>query len=443
MSQFFGFIALHSSVQVKETARQMQESLTYFTGDGTGIYETDSVFICNKLLHNTPESVNTPLMCQNEQYVLAASCRLDNRAELAQKLSLNAVQSDHEYLLAAYSRYKQDCVKHLIGDFSFVIWDKQAQQLFMAKDHLGIKPLFYFRNDNILLFATSITAIKAVQSIDFALNELYIAKELKFFTPNFEDTFYQDIKRLKPAHFLCFDKQKRSLNEQLYWELTPIDLSDFKTEAALYEELRRRLMEAVLCRTRSIKNIGCQLSGGMDSSAIAVLLAHHSDKTKLHTYSFVLSDKTRPFSENAIDEQDTQNAIIEYADLKRENHHPIEDFYYKDVFEQMDITYRIMGGTGGFASASRETLPKTFPAAPGAEPGWSATPTLTSPCTACVCAGRLAAVNATCAVPLTAPVSAPPLCPCSIGVSPGPAPEPTGTRPLKSGNLKSDLPSPP
>jgi asparagine synthase (glutamine-hydrolysing) len=179
----------------------------------------------------------------------------------------------------------------------------------MAKDHLSIKPLFYYQDADILLFATSITAIKAVQSIDFALNELYIAKELKDFTQNVEDTFYQDIKRLKPTHFLCFDKQKGSTYEQRYWELTAIDISHFKTEAALYEEIRRRLTEAVLCRSRTIKNIRCQLSGGMDSSAIAVLLARNTDKTKLHTYSFVLSDKTRPYSEKGIDEQDTQNTI--------------------------------------------------------------------------------------------------------------------------------------
>lgn len=346
MSQFFGCIALNKSIDVQEVAEKMQQSMSFFKGDGTGIYQTESVFICNKLLHNTPESINTPLICQNERYVLAATCRLDNREELANKLSLNepSKASDHEYLLAAYSQFQETCVEHLLGDFSFVIWDKQEEKLFMVKDHLGIKPLFYYKDDTILLFSTSITGIKAVDFITFELDKLYIARELKTFEPTFEDTFFEKIKRLKPAHYVNFHTLTGTPNETRYWELSPIDISEFKNEDALYDELRKRFTEAVVCRTRTHKNIGCQLSGGLDSSAIAVLLSRNIDKKRLHTYSFVLSEKTRPFSANGIDEQKTQNIIIDYAALKKQNHHPIEEFHFKDVFEEMELSNQLMGG---------------------------------------------------------------------------------------------------
>ena len=346
MSQFFGCIALNPRIKVSEVGSQMTHSMSFFQGDAIGTYQTNEVFVCNKFLFNTPESVNTTSICQNERYVLAATCRIDNRDEIAAKISLENPhgKSDHEYILAAYTFYQEKCVEHLLGDFSFVVWDKQEQTLFMAKDHLGIKPLFHYCDENYLLFSTSIHTIKSVEGTNLELDKLYIARELKNFSPTFEDTFFEHIKRLKPAHFVKFNPQNKIIHEQKYWELTPMDISAFKTEEEIYNELRRLFTEAVVCRTRTTKNIGCQLSGGLDSSAIAVLLSRNIDKNRLHTYSFVLSDKTRPYSEKGIDEQETQNIIIDYADLKRENHHKIEEFHYKDVFEELEISNLIMGG---------------------------------------------------------------------------------------------------
>lgn len=346
MSQFFGCIALNPRIKVSEVGSQMTHSMSFFKEDAIGTYQTNEVFVCNKFLFNTPESVNTTSICQNERYVLAATCRIDNRDEIAAKISLENPhgKSDHEYILAAYTFYQEKCVEHLLGDFSFVVWDKQEQTLFMAKDHLGIKPLFHYCDENYLLFSTSIHTIKSVEGTNLELDKPYIARELKNFLPTFEDTFFENIKRLKPAHFIKFNPQNKIIHEQKYWELTPMDISAFKTEEEIYDELRRLFTQAVVCRTRTTKSIGCQLSGGLDSSAIAVLLSRNMNKNRLHTYSFVLSDKTRPYSEKGIDEQETQKIIIQYADLKRENHHKIEEFHYKDVFEELELRNLIMGG---------------------------------------------------------------------------------------------------
>lgn len=358
MSQFFGCIALNPQINVSVVASQMTDSMSFFQGDAIGTFQTNDVFICNKFLFNTPESVNTTSICQNERYVLAATCRIDNREEIATKISLENSQtkSDHEYILATYTCYQEKCVEYLLGDFSFVVWDKVEQTLFLTKDHLGIKPLFYYCDENFLLFSTNIHTIKAVKGVNLALDKLYIARELKNFSPTFQDTFFQHIKRLTPAHYIKFYPPKNDILEQRYWELSTINISEFKTEDEIYTELRRLFTEAVVCRTRTNKNIGCQLSGGLDSSAIAVLLSRNIDKNRLHTYSFVLSDKTRPYSENGIDEQETQNIIIDYADLKRENHHKIEEFHYKDVFEQIETSNLVMGGYAVADCIWQETL---------------------------------------------------------------------------------------
>ena len=358
MSQFFGCIALNPQINVSQVGTQMTHSMSFFQGDAIGMYQTKEIFICNKFLFNTPESVNTTNICQNERYVLAATCRIDNREELASKISIKnpLSASDHEYLLAAYTHFQEKCVENLIGDFSFVIWDKHEQMLFMAKDHLGIKPLFYYKDENFLLFSTYTQAIKGVKSANLALDELYIARELKNFSPTYEDTFFLHIKRLKPAHFVKFNPHVGLIEEQRYWELNAIDISAFKTEEEIYEELRRLFTQAVVCRTRTNKNIGCQLSGGLDSSAVAVLLARNSDKSRLHTYSFVLSDKTKPYSEKGIDEQETQNIIIKFADLLEENHHQIKEFHHKDVFEEFETSNLIMGGYANSDAIWQDTM---------------------------------------------------------------------------------------
>ena len=350
MSQFFGCISLSSNVNLIEIETKMSQAMAFFDPDVSGVFRSSETFICNKHLFNSTESRNASAICQTERYVLAASCRIDNREELYQKLSLTGdifgeqAISDQEYILKTYEKYQEECVKHLIGDFSFVIWDKQEQKLFMAKDHLGIKPLFYLLNDDILVFSTSIIGIKAAFKEHLPIDQLYVAYNLKNCPPPVDLTFFEDIHRLQPAHTCVFFIEKGLKPEIRYWDLEALDISTFKTDDERLMELRRLFEQAVKSRTRTTKNIGCQLSGGLDSSAIAVLASRMVDKSRLHTYSFVLNNKTRGYSKLGIDEQDTQKTIIDYATLKTANHHPIEEFHFKDVYEEMEYSNRILGG---------------------------------------------------------------------------------------------------
>lgn len=350
MSQFFGCIALTKNIDMPAIAKKMQESMFFFTPDRQGIYETGDVFIVQKHLFNSLESISTPAICQTNRYVLAASCRIDNREELFQKLELkgevfgaNSI-SDMEVILATYEKFGSSCVQHLIGDFAFVVWDKKEKKLFMTKDHLGIRPLFYLKNNHFLIFSTSITGIKAAFPERLAINQLYIAYILKNYIPPVEITFFELIYRLKPAHYYCLDGITGAGIEKNYWKLTPVDISELKTDEERLKKLSEIFSQAITGRIRTYKNIGSQLSGGLDSSAITVMVSRLIHKENLHTFSFILNEKTRAYSELGIDEQDTQNTIISFADLKKENHHPIEDFHFEDVFDELRHSNLIMGG---------------------------------------------------------------------------------------------------
>lgn len=352
MSQFFGCIALNKTIDVQEVAEKMQQNMSFFKGDGTGIYQTESVFICNKLLHNTPESINTPLICQNERYVLAATCRLDNREELATKLSLNdpIKASDHEYLLAAYSQFQETCVEHLLGDFSFVIWDKQDEKLFMAKDHLGIKPLFYTHQKESLFFSTDINAFLDNSAITTSFSQAYFASALFRYdyipmNVSLASTCYNSIYRLIPAHYLLF--QGGNLITKQYWELRQKRRIEYHSEEEYYEHFFKLFQESVSCRMRTNTSVGIELSGGLDSSSIACM-AHHISKNstfsldKLFSFSLVHPD---PDSDADLsNEEPFQEIVLKWIKIKRDNVIKISQHPFNSFFKEWDYGFDVHGG---------------------------------------------------------------------------------------------------
>lgn len=344
MSQFFGCIALNPQIQVSEIGSQMTDSMSFFQGDAIGIYQTDGVFICNKFLFNTPESVNTTNICQNERYVLAATCRIDNREELATKIilenPLNA--SDHEYILAAYTYYQEKCVEHLLGDFSFVVWDKQEKTLFMAKDHLGVKPLFYTHQNESLFFSTDMNAFKNCTSLEWS--EFYLANLVAGQSVDVEHTCYEYVFRVKPAHFIIFQEAK--LIESKYWELKPQKSLIYDTQEAYYEHFIKLFEEAVNCRIRSRFPIGAELSGGLDSSGITCMVAKilKGNISQLKTFSFVQSDEARDYDDSCREEEQEQEIVLNHINLPRENVYKIRHWGFDSIFEMIDDEFSTNGG---------------------------------------------------------------------------------------------------
>lgn len=344
MSQLFGCIALNTTINVSEVAAQMINSMDFFQPDAIGTYQTEQVFICNKFLFNTPESINTTSICQNERYVLAATCRIDNREELTKKIKIEnpSYASDHDYILATYDAYKEDCVQHLIGDFAFVIWDKQQQMFFMTKDHLGIKPLFYTYQNECLFFSTDMNAFKNCSSLKWS--EFYLANLLAGQSVDVEQTCYEHVFRVKPAHYIIFQDAK--LIESKYWELKPQKSIIYDTEEAYYEHFIKLFEEAIKCRMRSIFPIGTELSGGLDSSSITCMAARilKENISQLKTFSFVQSDEARAYDDSCREEEQEQEIVLSHINLPRENVYKIKHWGFDSVFEMLDDEFNTNGG---------------------------------------------------------------------------------------------------
>ncbi len=295
-----------------------------------------------------------PVTQISEELVCVGWSSLYQTDILVQKLGLKGNYSSLELIQHAWLKWGSSFLDHIEGDFSFVLYDKRSGTLILAKDQVGIRPLFYARIGNCIIFGTTIPVLKSVFATPPEINRLYLAHDLKVNPVPVDLTLFKDIHRLKPAHYIELKSGDLPV-ETRYWDLSEIDLAGYSNEE-LTERVKQEIFRAVQCRIKDIQTVGCQLSGGLDSSVLAVILSKVMNKEHLHTFSFVLSEKTRKYSARGIDEQWSQDLVREFAGLLPENHHQITEFHYKDVFEEMDTSNRVMGGYANSDSIWQDTL---------------------------------------------------------------------------------------
>ena len=204
---------------------------------------------------------------------IVADARLDARRDLIDALRARGEQhpaegaSDAELILRAYQRWGEDCVLHLLGDFMFAIWDNSRRQLFCARDHLGIKPLFYAHRGNAVVVSNALDCVRRHPAISHELHEPAIADFLLFgVNQDNGTTSFRDIRRLPPAH--CIRWSPDGCRCQRYWTLPIEEPLQLRRAGEYPERLRALLSEAVRDRLRT-RRVVVLMSGGIDSPALA------------------------------------------------------------------------------------------------------------------------------------------------------------------------------
>lgn len=193
--------------------------------------------------------------------------------------------SDTETIVHAYEEYGVDCVKHLHGMFAFALWDASQQRLFMARDRLGKKPLYYWHGSQGLYFASELKALLQVPEMPRQVDQQALAQYFRYQYIPAPLSILKDVFKLPPAHTLVYDVEKNNLELSCYWqpEFEPkLALSMPEAEEALLDELRR----AVRQRLISDVPLGALLSGGIDSSLIVALMAEAGPQVKTFTIGF-------------------------------------------------------------------------------------------------------------------------------------------------------------
>ncbi|WP_027183877.1 asparagine synthase (glutamine-hydrolyzing) [Desulfovibrio inopinatus] len=229
------------------------------------------------------------------------------RTQLLARGHTFATNSDTEVLVAAYLEYGPACLNLFEGMFAFAIWDTTKKTLFAARDRFGKKPLFYTLQHGLFAFASELTALRKHPDLRFHVTKEALARFLSYLYVPTPQSIFKDVFKLKAGHYLTLENGQ--INTQCYWDLPgPLDRID-ASEEEICSELRRLGQQAVSRRLVSDVPLGVFLSGGVDSSTVAALMAQISDKVK--TFSI-------GFSEKSYDESQFAQLV---ADKYKTDHH--------------------------------------------------------------------------------------------------------------------------
>lgn len=261
-------------------------------------------------------------------YVITYNGELYNTEELRKELQnrghVFTTHSDTEVLLTAYIEWKERCVDFLNGIFAFGIWDEQSQSLFLCRDRLGVKPLFYTEQQGGLLFASEVKALLAHPLIKTTVNTEGLANIMAVGpsrTPG--KSLFQNISELRPGYAMRFSRE--GLRVWQYWQLQSKRHEESLEETI--EHVRFLLTDAIERQLVSDVPICTFLSGGLDSSIITGIAANmfqQQSKGKLHTYSIDYEDNERFFNPHAFQTSTDTYWIKKMTDTFSTTHHAEE-----------------------------------------------------------------------------------------------------------------------
>ena len=331
MCGIVGFVNYKKELPNKQNViNLMTQTLSNRGPDEEGIYIKNNVALGHKrLIVIDPQGGKQPMIQRfNEgEYVIVYNGQIYNTKELRKILIENGFSfsghCDTEVLLKSYIYYGKDVVNHLNGIFSFAIWNTKTQELFMARDHFGVKPLFYTEFDGGLIFASELKAIFKYPHFEKIIDSQGIS-ELFGIGPSHTPglTIYKNIYEIKPAHFAVYNKS--GLYIEKYWELkSKPHLEDFDETCSHLESL---LKDSISRQLVSDMPICTFLSGGLDSSIITKFTSDYlqkEDMAPLDTYSVDYVDNDKNFVKSDFQ----PNSDNYYIDLMNKNtyskHHTV------------------------------------------------------------------------------------------------------------------------
>lgn len=295
---------------------QMNDALAQRGPDAEGTFVDKHVFLGHRRLSiiDLDEKSNQPFSSQDGRYTLVFNGEIYNYKSIRADLTEYnfRTKGDTEVVLAAYIKYGANCLRLFNGMFAFAIWDNVKKELFIARDRLGIKPLYYVLNNDEIIFSSAIKSILATNLIRRKLSSDGIVDYLRYQTVHAPYTIIEGVFSLLPGQHLTISEEHEPVFKT-YWSPT----KDFKSASNSISEVqsvvREKLSEAVDLRLVSDVPFGAFLSGGIDSSIIVALMAKERDQ-KIDTFS--VSFKEEKFSE--------AKYAKEVANLYKTNHHEIE-----------------------------------------------------------------------------------------------------------------------
>ena len=283
------------------------EVLSHRGPDASGVWNSDDnkvTFGHTRLsVIDLSEAANQPFHSSDGRYVVVYNGELYNHLEIRKKIHVPEVtnqvvassaglshepetvnifrtKSDTESLLAAYQQWGPACLDRFNGMFAFAIYDKRDQALFLARDHMGIKPLFWYKDDDTFAFASEIKALTTIPAIKskLTINSRAISRFLHLGYIPAPDTIYTEIKKFPQGHYAIIDKTLDVTFRKWWSAEEQIEPQIFEDELKAMDKLQELVEDAVHKRLLADVSVGSFLSGGIDSSLVSAVAQRFSDK---------------------------------------------------------------------------------------------------------------------------------------------------------------------
>jgi asparagine synthase (glutamine-hydrolysing) len=296
-----------------ETLQQMMATIRHRGPDSAGIYRDRNIGLGNVRLNIIDlTGGDQPIGNEDGTLWIVYNGEVFNYIELRPELEHRghrfSTQTDTEVILHLYEEEGPDCLKRLNGQFALAIWDSRQRSLFLARDRVGIRPLFYSLTQDQLIFASEIKAIFASGKQKAAIDVFALREVFTFWSPQSPRTIFEGVQELPPAHYMLV--RNGVVEIQRYWQLDLMPETSAHSEEFYCDRLEELLIDAARIRLRADVPVGAYLSGGLDSSLTTALIHGHTHNS-LNTFSIAFTDPD-------YDEYFYQNQMAEF--LGTEHH---------------------------------------------------------------------------------------------------------------------------
>jgi asparagine synthase (glutamine-hydrolysing) len=334
-----GVLKLSGKHFAPDLPERMIHTIRHRGPDGTGFHSDRHVGLGHARLSIIDIAGGSqPMQLGDESTWITFNGEIFNYIELREELTAKghqfASRSDTEVILHMYQEYGEACVERLNGQWSFAIWDAPRRKLFLSRDRMGVRPLFYTQTADHFLFASEIKALFACPEVPRELDLEGLDEIFTFWTTLPSHTAFRNIRQLPPGHSMVVENEKIRVSQ--YWKLSLApeeDRSDGR-EQSLTDELLSLLVDATKIRLRSDVPVGAYLSGGIDSTLITAL-AKQAVGDRLRTFSVRFDDAEfdeSSFQSEASEFLETQHSFVnctqadiaaQFPDVIRHTEQPI------------------------------------------------------------------------------------------------------------------------
>ena len=299
-----GFFGDFDKDQSVNTLKQMLTRIKHRGPDQSGIYLSDNIGLGSVRLSIIDLSTGTmPLSNSDESLWIVFNGEIFNyielREELIQKNHTFKTTSDTEVIVHLYEEYGPDFLKKVNGQFAIAIWDKNKQELFLARDRVGIRPLYYTQIEEYFVFASEIKSLLEFPGISPEISPKALSEYFTFWTSLSPNTAFEGIFEVPPGNYITINSKGKTVTS--YWELPITKPNEYKftnlEEAA--KEFEAIFSDSIKLRLRADVQVAAYLSGGIDSSITTSFIKSVSPD-KLRTFSI-------GFTEKDFDESSYQN----------------------------------------------------------------------------------------------------------------------------------------